>query len=191
MTYNDVFLRRNLLLNIPLSKDGNKLPKSTAASLMLLRVSYQRKVDEFIKILEDVQKEFKKEGYDERARAVSEMRNIDERRKKTESWKEGDEGEKPQMPSKEELEKAEETRKTLKAFEEEQKELNEHVSEAQDKHAKDEVDMGNNKFTKEEFADIYEIIGADGNMDYAIPNQPDKMKVPCEWFLNMVATHLV
>ena len=191
MTYNDVFLRRNLLANIPLVKNGVKLPKSTAATLMLLRVSYQQKVDEFVKILEEVQKEFKKDGYDERASKIAEMRSIDERKKAAESWKESDGAEKPEMPSKEELDKAEEIRKTLADFEKEQNELNEHVSEAQDKHAKDNVQMSDCTFTKSEFADIYEIIGADGEMEYSIPNQSEKSKVPCEWFLNMIAYNLV
>lgn len=191
MTYNDVFLRRNILINIPLVNNGVKLPKSTAASVMLLRVAYQQKVDEFIKIIEDVQKGFKKDGYEERARNVAEMRDIDEREKKAKSWKESDGGERPKMPSKEELEKAENTRKTLVDFEEEQKELIEHTQEAQDKHSKDTVDMKNCTLTKSELADIYEVIGADGEMEYSVPNQTDNFKVSCEWFLGMIATHLV
>lgn len=190
MTYNDVFLRRNILLNIPLVLNGNKLPKSTAASVMLLRVSYNNKVDEFIKFIDDVKKGLKKEGFDEREQSVLRMEDVDRRKKAFEEWKEGD-GEKPSMPTKEELEKAEETRKTLDDFNAEKKELEGQISEAQNKKALEEVDMKNGKLTKDELADIYEVIGVDGEIDYFVPGQKDKAKVPKEWFLNMIASNLV
>ena len=191
MTYNDVFLRRNILLNIPLVFEGNKLPKSTAASVMLLRVAYQNKVDEFIKFLEEAKKGFKKEGFDERAQAVSQMEEIDRRKKAADEWKEGNEGEKPTMPTAEELEKAEKTRETLEEFNNEKKELEEQIQEAQNKKASETVKMENGSLSKEELADIYDMLGADGDIDYSVPNQVEKVKVPKEWLLSMIATNLV
>lgn len=191
MTYNDVFLRRNILLNIPLVFEGNKLPKSTAASVMLLRVAYQNKVDEFIKFLEETKKGFKKEGFDERAQAVSQMEEIDRRKKAADEWKEGNEGEKPTMPTTEELEKAEKTKETLEEFNKEKKELEEQIQEAQNKKAAETVKIENGSLSKAELADIYDMLGADGDIDYSVPNQVEKVKVPKEWLLNMIATNLV
>lgn len=191
LTYNDLFNKRAVLQNIPLVLEGRKLPKETAASVMLLKVQYQHKVDDFVKILDDVKKGLKKEGFDDRAQAVEEMKRIDERRAKAEAWKEGDEGEKPQMPSQKELDKAEQTRSTLEEFEKEKKELEEALQEAQEKKAKETVNFKNCMLSKENLADIYDLVGADGEIEYTIPGVSYTHKIPKEMFLNMVAFNLV
>lgn len=189
MTYNDIFNRRNILVNIPLALDGNRLPKQTAASVMLLRVAYQNKVDEFVKFIQDVQRGLKKEGFDERAQAVAEMKGIDERRRKAEEW--DGEGEQPVMPSKEELERADKTRETLADFEAERRELEDATLEAQRKKAEEKVDMKNGTLTRQELADIYDLLGAEGDIAYSVPGMSEPTTVPCEWLLGLIASNLV
>lgn len=189
MTYNDIFNRRNILANIPLALDGNRLPKQTAASVMLLRVAYQNKVDEFVKFIQDVQRGLKKEGFDERAQSVAEMKGIDERRRKAEEW--DGEGEQPAMPSKEELEKADKTRETLDDFEAERRELEDATLEAQRKKAEEKVDMKNGTLTRQELADIYDLLGAEGDIAYSVPGMSEPTTVPREWLLGLIASNLV
>lgn len=190
MTYEEIITNRNVLNNIPLVFEGRRLPKGTAASLMLLRVAYNNQVDEYIKTINEVRKGLKKEGYDERAQAVEQMEDIDRRKKAADEWKEGSEGEKPAYPSEEEIEKAEKTRATLKDFETEKKELEDAVNEASKKKLGEKVDMKNGKLTKDELADIYEVIGADGLMPVEFPGQP-KGELPREVFLSWIAQSLV
>ena len=47
MTYEEAFYKRVILANIPLVYEGRKLPKSETASVMLMRVAYNKIVDEF------------------------------------------------------------------------------------------------------------------------------------------------
>ena len=191
MTYNEIFQNRNILMNIPLAYEGRVLPKSTAASVMLLRVKYQQHVDEFIKTIQEVQKGLKKDGYDERVSAYSRMTSIFDKKKKAEEWKEGDEGEKPEMPTQEEIDEANKTKETAEEFEKERKELEEATMEAQDKEGKKEVNFKDCKLTKEELADIYEVIGVEGNFSYSVVGQDNNIEVPREWLLSMIALHLV
>lgn len=190
MTYREIITNRNLLNNVPLLFEGRKLPKSTAASLMLLRVSYNNKVDEYIKTLDEVKKGLKKDGYDEREQAVQQMEDIDRRKKAADEWKEGSEGEKPASPTEEEIEKAEKTRATLKDFEAEKKELEDAVNEASNKKLDEKVDMKNGKLTKDEFADIYEVIGVEGTLPVEFPGQTQG-ELPREVFLGWIAQNVV
>ena len=191
MTYREIITNRNLLNNVPLTFEGRKLPKNTAASVMLLRVSYNQKVDEFVKTIEDVKKGLKKEGFDERAQAVSEMEAVDKRKKAADDWKEGSEGEKPSYPTEEEIEKAEKTRSTLKEFEAEKKELEEALMEANNKKLDEEVDMKNGKLTKDELADIYEVVGVEGDIPLSFPGGEGLEHWPREAFLSWIAKNLV
>lgn len=190
MTYNDIFLRRNLLINIPLMQDGNKLPKGTAASVMLLRVAYQNKVDEFIKTIQDVQKALKKDGYDDRAQAVAEMRRTDAKQQAHDQW--DGTGEQPAAPTEEELAKAEKTRADiLPDFEAEKQELEEATQEAQTKKAAEKVEMKNATLTRSELADLYELLGTDGTIDYHTPGKDEADPMPREMFLGLIAANLV
>lgn len=188
MKYNEVVANRNILVNIPLAFEGRKLPKETAASVMLLRVAYQQKVDEFVKTLDEVKKGLKKDGFDERARAVAEMEDVDKRKKASEEW--DGEGERPAMPTDEELKKAEETRATLEDFGKEKKELEEALAEANRK--KLEEDAGNmGKLTKDELADLYELLGSEGVFNFVLPGGDVPMVVGREELLAWVAVNLV
>ena len=62
MTYNDIFTCRNLLLNVPLHCEGRSLCGKTTASVLLLRVAYGRKADEFIGTMQGVRAELEREG---------------------------------------------------------------------------------------------------------------------------------
>lgn len=174
-------------MNIPLYYDGKKLDKKTAASVMLLRVAYGKKVQEFEKDMQEVLKGLKKEGFDERSQAVAEMERIDAQKKKSEEWKEEDGVEKPAMPTDEELAKADETRKTLDAYNEEKKELEEAYLEARKKKVSEKVDMKGYALTKEELGEIYEVVGAEGKFNLSLPYSENPIQITNEQFLSMVA----
>lgn len=180
MTYNEAFNRSNILNNIPLSYEGRKLPKSTAASVMLLRVAYSQKVDEFVGCMEEVRKGLKKEGFDARAAAVERMRAAEEKLRKYES---GEGGEKP---SEKELEEAAKTRSTLDAFEQEKKELEESMAEANRKKAEESVEV-KGSLSPGDLADIYEMLGVEGDIEVAVPGNKI-VKMDKSVFLQLVAT---
>ncbi len=196
MTYNDIFFRNRIVANIPLVFEGRKLPKSETASVMLIRVAYNNKVQEFEKDMEEVLKGLKKEGFDDRAHAIAEMESIDARMKAAKEWKKGQKGEdgkpveKPEMPSDEELKKADETRATKEEFETEKKELEEEYVTARQKRAEQKVEVKNGMFSRSEYAEICEVIGYEGEIEVSgFADVP--VKIPREEFLGMIAAHLV
>lgn len=196
MTYNDIFLKRAILRNIPIAFEGRKLGKTEVASVMLMRVVYEKKVEEFNKDMEEVLKGLKKEGFDDRAQAIAEMEKVDLQKKTAEEWKEGDKDEngkpieKPEMPTKEELKKVEETRKTKEDYDKELKELNENYSAAREKKLNESISLQNSSFSHEEYAEICEVIGLEGNIDISgFGKEPIKM--PKIDFLEMIAINLV
>ena len=89
MTYEEFFMNRAILNNIPLVFEGRRLGKSEVASVMLMRVAYNKKTEEFNKCMEDVLKGLKKEGFDERAQAIAAMEDVDRRKKASEEWQVG------------------------------------------------------------------------------------------------------
>lgn len=196
MTYNDIFFRNRIVANIPLVFEGRKLPKSETASVMLIRVAYNNKVQEFEKDMEEVLKGLKKEGFDDRAHAIAEMESVDARMKAAKEWKKGQKGEdgkpveKPEMPSDEELKKADETRATKEEFETEKKELEEEYVTARQKRAEQKVEVKNGMFSRSEYAEICEVIGYEGEIEVSgFADVP--VKIPREEFLGMIAAHLV
>lgn len=196
MTYNDIFFRNRIVANIPLVFEGRKLPKSETASMMLIRVAYNNKVQEFEKDMEEVLKGLKKEGFDDRAHAIAEMESVDARMKAAKEWKKGQKGEdgkpveKPEMPSDEELKKADETRATKEEFEAEKKELEEEYVTARQKRAEQKVEVKNGMFSRSEYAEICEVIGYEGEIEVSgFADVP--VKIPREEFLGMIAAHLV
>lgn len=196
MTYNDIFFRSRIVANIPLVFEGRKLPKSETASVMLIRVVYNNKVQEFEKDMEEVLKGLKKEGFDDRAHAIAEMESVDARMKAAKEWKKGQKGEddkpieKPEMPSDEELKKADETRATKEEFEAEKKELEEEYVTARQKRAEQKVEVKNGMFSRSEYAEICEVIGYEGEIEVSgFADVP--VKIPREEFLGMIAAHLV
>lgn len=196
MTYNDIFFRNRIVANIPLVFEGRKLPKSETASVMLIRVAYNNKVQEFEKDMEEVLKGLKKEGFDDRAHAIAEMESVDTRMKAAKEWKKGQKGEdgkpveKPEMPSDEELKKTDETRATKEEFEAEKKELEEEYVTARQKRAEQKVEVKNGMFSRSEYAEICEVIGYEGEIEVSgFADVP--VKIPREEFLGMIAAHLV
>ena len=163
MTYNDIYNRRNILLNIPLSFEGRRLGKETVANVMLLRVAYQLKLDEYFKIMQEVEKGLKKEGYEERAKTYQQMK-------------------KGETPKDEEL---------MKTFEEEQTAFLDALDEARMKKANEFIEMKSGKLTKEDLADIYDLIGADGNIAYRDAGTGKEMETSREEFLYLIAYNLV
>lgn len=196
MTYNEIFSRNNIVSNIPLVYEGRKLGKSEAASVMLVRVAYANKVQEYEKYMEDVLKGLKKEGFDERSQAISEMEDIDRRKKAAEEWKKGDKDangkpvEKPEMPTKEELEKAEKTRETKEEYDKELKELEEAYGEARKKHGEKDVKF-DSKLTRAEYAEICELIGYEGDFEFSSIFTGGKERISKEMFLSLIAANLV
>lgn len=164
MDYNKIFQRNNVLVNIPLSNEGRKLPGKTAATVMLLRVAYGNKVQEFEKDLQEVLKGLKKEGFDERLQKYELPEDNAERM--------SDEQER-------------------KGFEQERKELEEAYMEARKKKSEEKVDMKGKSLTAVELADIYEVVGTEGKISLSMPYQPNPVEVPREAFLQMVAEVLV
>lgn len=196
MKYNDIFYKKAVLNNIPLVFEGRKLGKSEVASLMLIRVAYDRKTDEFKKFMEDVWKGLKKEGFDERERAVQQMEDVDRRKKAYEEWKDGDKDsdgkpiEKPSMPTKEELEKAEKTRETKADYDKELAEMNESFAEAREKKMNEETTITGGTFTRAEYAEICGLLGSEGDIELT-GFTTEAVKIPRAQLLSMIAAHLV
>lgn len=196
MTYNDIYLKNRIVANIPLVFEGRKLPKSEVASVMLARIAYDKRVQEFEEIKKEIEKGLKKEGFDDRAHAIAEMESVDARVKAAKEWKKGQKGEdgkpveKPEMPSDEELKKADETRATKEDFEAEIKELKENCEVTIKKKAEEKVEVKNGMFSRSEYAEICEVIGYEGEIEVSgFADVP--VKIPREEFLGMIAAHLV
>lgn len=196
MTYNDIYLKNRIVANIPLVFEGRKLPKSEVASVMLARIAYDKRVQEFEEIKKEIEKGLKKEGFDDRAHAIAEMESVDARVKAAKEWKKGQKGEdgkpieKPEMPSDEELKKADETRATKEDFEAEIKELKENCEVTIKKKAEEKVEVKNGMFSRSEYAEICEVIGYDGEIEvFGFADVP--IKISREEFLGMIAAHLV
>lgn len=185
MKYSELLDENVFIGNIPMMVDGKRLPKQTAANVILLRVELQKKATALTEDMQEVLKGLKKEGFDDRAKAVQEMESVDERVKKCEAWKEGDEGEKPEMPTAEELKKAEETRAKKADFDAELKEVEEAYTEAYSKKLKEEVSV-KGTLNRNDLAEIYEVIGTDGEMDFR-RNDGKTVKISKADFLTILA----
>lgn len=197
MTYEEAFYKRVILANIPLVYEGRKLPKSETASVMLMRVAYNKIVDEFQEDMRKVEEDLKKEGFSERSQAIAEMEDIDRRKKAAEEWKKGDKDangkpvEKPEMPTKEELEKAEKTRETKEEYDKELKELEDNLNEIRGRKLKEKVDKkGTYTFSRAEYAEICEVIGYEGDIEVVGFNEHPS-KTPRVELLSAIAFNLV
>ena len=166
MTNQEMFLKRLTLLNIPLSLEGKELPSELKAKIMLMRVAYDKAAKAFDDDMQQVIKEIKKEGYDERAQKINHMKEIDGKEDAT----------------KEEKKEAD--------FNKETEELNKAYSEAYQEKMKEECDMKPRKFAFEGFAKIIELIGTDGAIKVKW-NSPEALEIPKEEFISLIATNLV
>ena len=166
MTNQEMFLKRLTLLNIPLSLEGKELPSELKAKIMLMRVAYDKAAKAFDDDMQQVLKEIKKEGYDERAQKINHMKEIDGKEDAT----------------KEEKKEADEIRKTEEDFNKE--------TEAYQEKMKEECDMKPRYFAFEGFTKIIELIGTDGAIKVKW-NSPEALEIPKEEFISLIATNLV
>ena len=174
MKNQEMFLKRLTLLIITLSLEGKELPSELKAKIMLMRVAYDKAAKAFDDDMQQVLKEIKKEGYDERAQKINHMKEIDGKEDAT----------------KEEKKEADEIRKTEEDFNKETEELNKAYSEAYQEKMKEECDMKPRKFAFEGFAKIIELIGTDGAIKVKW-NSPEALEIPKEEFISLIATNLV
>lgn len=179
MNFYELLSKNTLVNQIPLVFNGIKLPAETAANVVILKVSFNNAIENLKKEQEEILKNLKKEGFDDRLRSVEEMYSVEERAKKCEEWVEGSldsEGKeipKPEAPSESELAKAKETRSTLEDFNKEQQELFEVYEKALQKKYLEEVELDKG-ISKEDWKNIYDIIGVDATIDYRYPNGTNK-----------------
>ena len=179
MKYYELLSKSNLVNQIPLVFNGIKLPADTAANIVLLKVSYNNAIEDLRKEQEEILKNLKKEGFDDRLHSIEEMESVDARIKAFNEWTEdltddkGNKVEKPKYPTEEEINKANETRKISVEFEKEKEELSEVYEKAiQKKYFEDvKLDKG---ITKEDWKNIYNIIGTDSTIEFKYPNGSSK-----------------
>ena len=187
MNYNDVFLRSALLESIPLNDGKYFFPPELSTSVILLRVGYNKKKQEFEDEMQAVLKELKKEGFDERSQAIQQMEDVDKRLKAHEEW-DGN-GEQPKKPSDDELAKAEETRKTEADYRKEYAELDESYRNARTKKAEEEVTLATDKMEYDTFKQLVGALGTAGMIPVVgIPMLSEMQK---QEFLQAVCINLV
>lgn len=164
MNYNNIFLCSNLLQQIPSAMDGKSMPTSLAVDIILLRTAYARKMEEYDNFMKDALKKLKKEGFDDRVKAMQEMEAIDKRLKEHEEWKEGDTKERPTKPTDEEIAKADKTREGKVAYDKELEELDKAYSDARMKKAQEEVKDAP-RMSKDTFTQLVDFVGMAGTID--------------------------
>lgn len=174
MTNQEMFFKRLTLLNIPLSLEGKELPSELKAKIMLMRVAYDKAARAFDDDMQQVLKEIKKEGYDERAQKINHMREIDGKEDAT----------------KEEKKEADEIRKTEEDFNKETEELNKAYSEAYQQKLQEDSEMKPKYLSFEGFTHITDLIGTNGTIEVKW-NTPEPLKIPKEEFIYFIATNLM
>lgn len=193
ITYREIFEKSSFIKNLPIAFEGRVLPKGMPAKVIMVRIQYDNLIEAFEKEMSGkVLEGLKKEGFSERCQKFQEMEDIDMRRAKAETWKEGDvdsEGEaieKPSMPSEEELKKAEEIRKGKEDFDKECAELDEEYMQARKTRLSEEIDMKERKFTVDELSELIELIGLDEGTI-----KVNGRDVPKSIFINVIAAKFV
>ena len=174
MTNQEMFLKRLTLLNIPLSLGDKELPSDLKAKIMLMRVSYDKGVKSFEDDMQQLVKEIKKEGYDERAQNIKRMKEIDGKEDAT----------------KEEKKEADEIRKTEEDFNKETEELNKAYSEAYQQKLQEDSEMKPKYLSFEGFTHIIDLIGTNGTIEVKW-NTPEPLNIPKEEFISLIATNLM
>lgn len=187
MNYNDVFLRSAILESIPLNDEKYSFPSELSTSVILLRVGYNKKKQEFEDEKQAILKELKKDGFDGRAQAIQQMEDVDKRLKAHEDW--NGECEQPAKPSDDEIEKAEETRKTEEDYRKEYAELDKAFTDAINKKSQEEVTLATEKMEYSEFKQLVGAIGTAGTIPVVgIPMLSEMQK---QEFLTAVCVNLV
>lgn len=178
MTFAEVLNKSTIVKNIPLIFEGRKLPKGMNSTVILIRVQYEKYVEEFNSLMEKVQKELKKDGFDERTTEIESMKKVFERKK---LFEEGKNTENDVEPTEEELKKAEETKLKEEDYNTELAELNAEYQKAYLEKLKEEVNFKERKFSKEELDEIIDLIGTEGDIKI------NDNSVPKEHFINTIA----
>lgn len=195
MTYEEVFNKFNIANNIPLETNGRKLNKEMKAKVVLLTISYDSTLNRFYKEMELAGKKLKKEGYDERARDIQKMTDIERRLEVSKSWNKGHKDEngneipQPVAPSDEEIKEASRIREIKETFDEEQQELDGAYKRAYEEKLKEEAKMTERKLSSSDFAEIIELIGTDGTITIKVGEM--KREDSCINFIKMIAANLI
>lgn len=177
MNYNDVFLRCALLDSIPLGDDTFDFPTDVVTDVILLRVGYKQKKQEFEDTMRSVVGSLKRDGFDERDAAVRHMESVDKRIADGEDVPE------------DERKRADETRLTLDDFRKEESQLIDAYKQARLKKADEEVSMATEKMEYATFRGIVDTIGQHGTVNVVgIPNVSEMVK---SQFLTAICANLV
>lgn len=196
MTYNDVFFRKRILDNIPLCYEGRQLPKSMKVAVVMMKVAYDKEGQTYEEEMKEVLKSLKKEGFDERSQAYASMEDVYKKVKDAEEWEEGlldEKGEaiiKPTAPSKEEIETADKAKATEEDFLKERDELYSDYNEARIKKGEEKSSMTDRKFTTDQFSDIVEMIGIEGDIELS-GFSSEKINMGREQFITFIGSDLV
>ena len=151
MTYQEILLCNALLEAIPVD---NIQPMDIAADIILLQVSYQRKVNEFVSFMQDSLKRMKSDKFDDLM--------INHKRFETLSKGDGD-------LTDDEKNELEELRKDEPEFEKQFAELDRLYQHAYaTRLQKDVPDLG--KMTKRQYQAVVAAVGFSGNIDVYIQN---------------------
>ena len=184
MTYEEILGKRNISSNIPLVYEGRELSREMKATVVLMKVSYDKVAAEFDKDMQEVLKGLKKEGFDDRSRDIQKMEEIDKRKEKN------DNGEKDIVaPTDEELKEAERIREKKEDYDKEVKELDESYRKAYVEKLKETVKFTERKLSSSDLAEIIGMLGTDGNMEITING--NKNNVSKESFISLIASELV
>lgn len=191
MKYFEIIAKSNIVNQIPLCYDGTKLDSDTAANIVLLKVAYNKIIEDKKNENNEAIKALKKEGFDDRATAINEMKKTFKAIKDYEEWHEGmldsdgKEIKKPEMPSEESIKKAEETKLTEEEFNKEEKELIEAANKVYEKSMLEEITF-NKGISKQDWKNIYEMLGVTGTISIRLVNRDEPIELDKEIFLQYI-----
>lgn len=188
-TYNDIFLRNQILANIPNQMEERRLSAGTSTSLLLMRIAYQKKIDEFEettrKALDEIKKEERFKDFDRMADEHSRMEDVFARKKAHDEW--DGKGEQPAVPSDEELAKANETKEKEPEYRALLDELMKAYNEVRIKQAAIETTIEIQALSRAELEDIVGTIGTEGTISVSTPSgEAEELRMT---FLAMVANY--
>lgn len=191
MKYFELLTKSNLVNHIPLCYNGIKLDPNTAANVVLLKVAYNKLVEDKKNENNEAIKALKNEGFDERAVAINEMRKTFDLIKDYNEWyegkldSEGNEVKKPEMPSEEAIKKAEESKLLEEDFIKEEKELIEAANKVYEKSLLEDIEF-NKGLNKEDWKNIYEMLGVEGTISVKIMNSEKSIDLDKSIFLQYI-----
>lgn len=174
--------------NIHLVFEGRGLSNKMQAKIMLMRVGLDKKVAAFNEKIQEALKGVKPEGFDDLAREVGNMRQVEARSKAVAEW--NGEGEKPTEPTKEELDEAKKIREEkLSDYEEKEKVVLEKLVEIRKQELDEDSGYTLKKFTEDEYAEIISMIKSEGEYPYVVNGETFTIRRID--FLGIIAANLV